>query len=310
MSFFNWPPPRWMWKYTLGDLNSKVGYGIFDVAVVWSLSHVWLFCSPTDCSPPGSSVHGISQARILECALRFLLQGIFPTQGSKLCLLHWQVDSLLLSHQTASKHPFGGISVLKIPKGRGGVFSVSSPSQLRGILFTRSTSPSWGHWGKAGDRSDRHGGGCYHHPRGCWEPELLLSILQGTGQPASRGLSSPKCGECGDSTPGTCQVEGLLLWIKIIDMDMVTHLWRWRRGMFLALLSFLGCLVPYRTAVSFQPGPSLDLSALQEITCWDKCAPVTWATTSNWCFSVRVGTSGVLLEENYVLESIISKISF
>ena len=29
----------------------------------------------------------------------FLLQGIFPTQGSNLCLLHWQVDSLPLSHQ-------------------------------------------------------------------------------------------------------------------------------------------------------------------------------------------------------------------
>ena len=29
----------------------------------------------------------------------FLLQGIFPTQGSNWCLLHWQVDSLLLSHQ-------------------------------------------------------------------------------------------------------------------------------------------------------------------------------------------------------------------
>ena len=28
-----------------------------------------------------------------------LLQGIFPTQGSNLGLLHWQVDSLLLSHQ-------------------------------------------------------------------------------------------------------------------------------------------------------------------------------------------------------------------
>ena len=25
-----------------------------------------LFCDPMDCSPPGSSVHGISQARILE----------------------------------------------------------------------------------------------------------------------------------------------------------------------------------------------------------------------------------------------------
>ena len=29
----------------------------------------------------------------------FLLQGIFPTQGSNPCLLHWQVDSLPLSHE-------------------------------------------------------------------------------------------------------------------------------------------------------------------------------------------------------------------
>ena len=28
----------------------------------------------------------------------FLLQGIFPAQGSKLCLLQWQADSLPLSH--------------------------------------------------------------------------------------------------------------------------------------------------------------------------------------------------------------------
>ena len=28
----------------------------------------------------------------------FLLQGIFPTQGWNLCLLHWQADSLPLSH--------------------------------------------------------------------------------------------------------------------------------------------------------------------------------------------------------------------
>ena len=31
-----------------------------------------------------------------------LLQGIFPTQGSNLCLLHWQVDSLPLSHLGSS----------------------------------------------------------------------------------------------------------------------------------------------------------------------------------------------------------------
>ena len=28
----------------------------------------------------------------------FLLQGTIPTQGSNLCLLHWQTDSLPLSH--------------------------------------------------------------------------------------------------------------------------------------------------------------------------------------------------------------------
>ena len=33
-----------------------------------------------DCNLPGSSVHGILQARILEC-LHFLLQGIFLSQG-------------------------------------------------------------------------------------------------------------------------------------------------------------------------------------------------------------------------------------
>ena len=39
---------------------------IFIVAVVESESCVQLFCDPMDCSPPGSSVHEISQARTLE----------------------------------------------------------------------------------------------------------------------------------------------------------------------------------------------------------------------------------------------------
>ena len=58
-------------------------------------------CDLMDCSLPGSSVHGISQARILKNwnIEYFLLQGIFQTQGSNPSLLHWQVDSLPLSHQ-------------------------------------------------------------------------------------------------------------------------------------------------------------------------------------------------------------------
>ena len=55
---------------------------------------------PMDCSPPGSSVHGISQARILEWVAMPSSRGIFPTQGSNPHLLHlphWQADSLPLA---------------------------------------------------------------------------------------------------------------------------------------------------------------------------------------------------------------------
>ena len=45
-------------------------------------------CDPKDYSPPGSSVHGISQARILEWVSHSILQGIFPTQESNQGLLH------------------------------------------------------------------------------------------------------------------------------------------------------------------------------------------------------------------------------
>ena len=37
----------------------------------------------------------------------FLLQGIFPTQGSNLCLVHWQEDSLHLSHLDMAKEAGG-----------------------------------------------------------------------------------------------------------------------------------------------------------------------------------------------------------
>ena len=38
------------------------------------------------------------QARNTGVGSHSLLQGIFPTQGSNLCLLHWKVDSLPLSY--------------------------------------------------------------------------------------------------------------------------------------------------------------------------------------------------------------------
>ena len=48
-----------------------------------------------DGSLPGSSVCGIFNIGI---GSHFLLQGVFLDQGSNLCLRHWQVDSLPLSH--------------------------------------------------------------------------------------------------------------------------------------------------------------------------------------------------------------------
>ena len=44
---------------------------------------VWLFCSPMGCSPAGSSVRGMSPGKNTGVSCHFLLQGIFPTQGSK-----------------------------------------------------------------------------------------------------------------------------------------------------------------------------------------------------------------------------------
>ena len=55
--------------------------------VVYLLNRVQLFHDPMDCSPPGSSVHGISQG-----GCHFRLQEIIPTQGSNPHLLGWQAD--------------------------------------------------------------------------------------------------------------------------------------------------------------------------------------------------------------------------
>ena len=54
--------------------------------------------TPASCSPPGSSVHGISQARVLEwAAISFSRQS--PNPRIEPTSLALQADSLPLSHQ-------------------------------------------------------------------------------------------------------------------------------------------------------------------------------------------------------------------
>ena len=57
-------------------------------------------CKPMDCSLPGSSVHGILQARILEWVAVPSSRGSSQPRDqtySGLCLLHWQAVSLPLA---------------------------------------------------------------------------------------------------------------------------------------------------------------------------------------------------------------------
>ena len=54
------------------------------------LSPVWLFATLSTVACPGSSVHGISWARILGVGCHLLLQGIFLIQGLNPCHLHLQ----------------------------------------------------------------------------------------------------------------------------------------------------------------------------------------------------------------------------
>ena len=73
-------------------------YHLFSLHVK-SLQLCLTLCNRMDCSPPGPSVHRILQAKITGVGCHALLQEIFPTQGSNshlLCLLHWQVGSLLV----------------------------------------------------------------------------------------------------------------------------------------------------------------------------------------------------------------------
>ena len=57
--------------------------------VVDLISCVRLFCDPMDCILPVSSCPWDFPGKNTRMGCYFLLQGIFPTQGSSLHLLHW-----------------------------------------------------------------------------------------------------------------------------------------------------------------------------------------------------------------------------
>ena len=84
------------WQNFILSLNCIV---VYSAAAAKLLQLYPTLCDRMDCSLPGFSVYGNSPGKNTGVSCHFLLQGIFPTQGSNrsllslLHLLHWQVHS-------------------------------------------------------------------------------------------------------------------------------------------------------------------------------------------------------------------------
>ena len=87
----------WLENATYYNLKEKSPNNIVCAcSVAQSFLIVW---DSMDCSPPGSSLFMGFPRQEYWNGLPFSSPGIFPTQGSNPCPLHWQVDSLPLSQQ-------------------------------------------------------------------------------------------------------------------------------------------------------------------------------------------------------------------
>ena len=81
-----WRPSLEIQAFGIGTLNGKSPI-LRHLCMLSHFSPVWFFCDPVDCSLPGSSVHGILQAKILEWV------AMPSSRGSS-----WPRDWSLISH--------------------------------------------------------------------------------------------------------------------------------------------------------------------------------------------------------------------
>ena len=82
-TYFNKVLHHYHFSYSSRTDHQLLTSGISQKLCCLLLSCVW-FHDPVDCSPPGSSVHGISQARILEwIATSFSMGSSWPTDQTR-----------------------------------------------------------------------------------------------------------------------------------------------------------------------------------------------------------------------------------
>ena len=121
------------------ERNGVLRYNMLIVAAP-ALSRVWLCVTPwTRLLCPWDS-----PGKNTGVGCHLLLQGVFMTQGSNLCLLRWQVNSLPLNHlgKTIISYYYKTSSNIRISSRN---FCSRSPSPNT-FLFGASTKVSKGKW--------------------------------------------------------------------------------------------------------------------------------------------------------------------
>ena len=94
------PMDRRAWQATVHRVTqSQTRLYILMCVCAESLQLCLTLHDPMDCSPRGSSVHGILQAIILEWVAMPSSRGIFLTQGSNPCVLHLLLWQAVLYYQ-------------------------------------------------------------------------------------------------------------------------------------------------------------------------------------------------------------------
>ena len=91
----------WLGRLFINSLVEIFFICIFKVCLCLVSQSCLTLCHPMDCSPPGSSVHGILQARTMECGWPCPPPGDLPNLGVELRshALQEDTDSYHLSHQ-------------------------------------------------------------------------------------------------------------------------------------------------------------------------------------------------------------------
>ena len=187
----------------------------------------WLtLCDPIDCSPPGSSVHGVLQARILEWVGSALPQGIFPTQELNLGLLRCRQILYCLSPQESpwSRASLPSAALLSTPQCT--VRHLLSKQRIREINYLERATPPLNT-----GQCDRNGRCSKHIHRKTGEGSLTMDRhIQVTEKVIVYGLQFAQHGFwfCGLQTPTLIHLTALDVSILCVCVCVLSHFSRVR----------------------------------------------------------------------------------